>query len=126
MIVDFRPPFDEDFLADLKSARTSIEAADARAISNNFTQTLNGPEGVDTIARLLALRGQAVLDSELGADLSAFIAEDDDLEAVWWVGPGDNQTYRYLLASDSGVSVFEADAPRFADIGAALISETTP
>ncbi len=123
ILVAFQPPFDPALLEDFKSVRAALDRDGVHAISTVFPSGTPDEADALLLAELLTVRGQASLDTDLGVQYNAYLAEHPDLDGVWWVGPGDAQAYRYLLVADSGVSVFESDEPALARIGAAAIDK---
>ncbi len=124
-ISDFRPPLDGAYRAELDSADAVLSSRGVRIASNvNDAETPDASGSEDLVAPLLALRGQRSLDSTLGSMISAAVAEHPGIDAVWWVGPGDQPgTRRYLFADADSVSTADASHARLDEIAAAFIEQ---
>jgi serine/threonine protein kinase len=103
VLCDFRPPYDEALLKEIELAGLALDTAGVRIVSNIRLGERPESDAQDAVllARLLAARGQATLDEALAPVLAAIIAEDPALDAVWWIGPGDEPgERRYLLLDE--------------------------
>lgn len=125
LLTDFRAPLQPELIEDLRAAEEQLHRAGIHAATSLFSADLSDAQA-DTLAMLLASRGRATLDTELGVQISALIADRDGLDAVWWIGKGDDQPYRYLLATADEVSIFETDTPRIRDVVSAFVNTQTP
>ena len=124
LLADFRAPYDPALATDLQQIETRLRNAGVRTATSLFTEE---PDEADAalLAQLLALRGQADLtDDGLGSDLQSLLKQDDDLDAIWWVGPADHGRYQHLLVADSGITRFDDTEPRLNQIGDALLTKT--
>lgn len=124
-ISDFRPPISQAYQDELDAADKLLLQKGVQISSNlAAAETDEGASSEDLIAPLLALRGQRSLDNALGGLLSRYVGEHDDIDAIWWVGPGDQPgTRRYLLVGADSISTIDSSHAHLDQIAARFIEQ---
>lgn len=122
LLTSFFPPYNTKLRTDVADTQAILDDSGVYTSTYLFDGSIDEQQQ-ETLAKLLAFRGQAPLDEQLGNQLIDFINVHDDIEAIWWVGPGDAEPYKYLLVTDTDASVFESNKPILAELSAAFIEQ---
>ncbi|USO00138.1 MAG: hypothetical protein H6810_05610 [Phycisphaeraceae bacterium] len=126
LVCGFRPPLDKGLQQEIDAARADLTDAGVRLISNVVSgDTESLQSDVSTVAALIRMRNERTLNDEnFDNELRDYVRNDRGVDAVWWVGRGDDKdTRQYLLVSATCTLIFDSANTRVDELARDFIAQ---